>query len=340
MEKSEKERIRALSALTMSMVIFGTIGVCRRFISLPSGVLACGRGIMGGVFLLIVLRIRGDRFNLGRIRKKDFALLIFTGVLIGINWILLFEAYNYTTVAVATLSYYMQPMIVMLLSPIVLKEKLTAKHLLCVILSMVGMVLVSGVIGGGSVGSFTGVALGLGAAVLYATVVLLNKKIDGIPVFEKTIIQLFSAATAMLPYLAATGTLHTYELSVLGTFLFLTVGIVHTGIAYALYFGSIEVLPAKTCALMSYIDPVTAVILSALLLKEPMGDAGIIGTVLIIGSAVYSEFGKDGDRDCDQVPGTEGNRKHAQPKGCNRLFLFLWSLCLLRYNDNVPRSGK
>ena len=309
MEKSEKERIRALSALTMSMVIFGTIGVCRRFISLPSGVLACGRGIMGGVFLLIVLRIRGDRFNLGRIRKKDFALLIFTGVLIGINWILLFEAYNYTTVAVATLSYYMQPMIVMLLSPIVL-------------------------------GSFTGVALGLGAAVLYATVVLLNKKIDGIPVFEKTIIQLFSAAAAMLPYLAATGTLHTYELSVLGTFLFLTVGIVHTGIAYALYFGSIEVLPAKTCALMSYIDPVTAVILSALLLKEPMGVAGIIGTVLIIGSAVYSEFGKDGDRDCDQVPGTEGNRKHAQPKGCNRLFLFLWSLCLLCYNDNVPRSGK
>lgn len=272
------------------MVIFGTIGVCRRFIPLPSGVLAFGRGIMGGVFLLAVRRIRGGRFCFGRIRKRNLVFLVITGVLIGINWILLFEAYSYTTVAIATLSYYMQPMIVILLSPIVLKEKLTAKHLLCVIISMAGMVLVSGVIGGGAVGSLTGVALGLGAAVLYATVVLLNKKIEGVPVFEKTIIQLFSASAAMLPYLMVTGTLHTYELSIAETVLFLTVGIVHTGIAYTLYFGSIEVLPAKTCALMSYIDPVTAVILSALFLQEPMGATGILGTVMIIGSAVYSEI--------------------------------------------------
>ena len=286
----EMRRTKALFALTLSMVIFGTIGVCRRFIPLPSGVLACGRGILGGVFLLAALKIRGKRFCPEQIRRKDVVLLIITGILIGFNWILLFEAYNYTTVAIATLSYYMQPMIVVLLSPVVLKEKLKAKHLVCVCISMAGMVLVSGVTGGGAGGSITGVALGLGAAALYATVVLLNKKIEGVPVFEKTIIQLFSAAVSMLPYLAATGTLHSYKLSGSGVALFLTVGIVHTGIAYALYFGSIELLPGRTCALMSYIDPVTAVILSALFLHEPIGAAGIIGTVMIIGSAVYSEM--------------------------------------------------
>ncbi len=290
MEKKKQRQSGPLSVLTLSMIIFGTIGVCRRYIPLPSDVIAFGRGIMGGVFLLLIMKIRGSRFGREHIRSKEFAWLVVTGALIGFNWILLFEAYNYTTVAVATLCYYMQPVIVMLLSPFVLKEVPNVKQVICAAVSVFGMVLVSGVIGGGDPGSMKGVFLGLGAAVLYATVVLLNKKISGVPVFEKTIIQLFSAAAAMLPYMAVTGSMHTYELSLAGAALFVTVGIVHTGIAYALYFGAMEYLPARTCALMSYIDPVTAVILSAMFLSEPMGAAGIIGTILIIGASIFSEI--------------------------------------------------
>ena len=285
----QQGRSRPLAVMTLSMIIFGTIGVFRRFIPLPSDVLAFGRGVMGGVFLLLLLKIRGRKFAAAQVRGKAFPLLVLTGALIGFNWILLFEAYNYTTVAVATLCYYMQPMIVTLLSPLVLKEKLTGKQILCVLAAIFGMTLVSGVFGGGSAGSPLGAALGLGAAVLYASVVLLNKRITGVPVFEKTIIQLFSAAAAMVPYMALTGSLHTYELTAAGVALFLIVGVVHTGIAYALYFGSMEKLPARTCALMSYIDPVTAVILSALFLKEPVGAVGIAGTVLIIGAAILGE---------------------------------------------------
>ena len=288
--KRESGQAKSLTLLTLSMIIFGTIGICRRYIPLPSDALAFSRGILGGVFLLLVLKTRGQRFRREQIGRKNFLLLVVTGALIGLNWILLFEAYNYTTVAVATLCYYMQPVIVMLLSPIVLKERMTGKQMFCVIVAVIGMVLVSGVIGGGAPGNLKGVALGLGAAVLYASVVLLNKLIIGVPAFEKTIIQLFSAAVMMLPYMAAAGNLHAYELPAIGAVLFLTVGIVHTGIAYALYFGSIERLPARTCALMSYIDPVTAVVLSAVLLHEPMGTAGMIGTIMIIGSAIYSEM--------------------------------------------------
>lgn len=281
---------RPLALLTLSMVIFGTIGIVRRFLLLPSDVLAFGRGIMGGTFLLIILKARKQRFDKTRISGRRFLLLVLTGAMIGLNWILLFEAYHYTTVAVATLCYYMQPVIVILLSPIVLKEKLKRQQILCVAVSVAGMVLVSGVTGQGAADQhLKGVAYGLGAAALYALVVIVNKRITKIPAFEKTIIQLFSAAIVLVPYMAVSGSLHPYELTAAGVILFLIAGIVHTGIAYVMYFASIEQLPARTCALMSYIDPVTAVILSAVLLHEPMGVAGIIGTILIIGSAVYSE---------------------------------------------------
>lgn len=177
--------------LTLSMVLFGTIGICRRFIPLPSDVLACGRGAMGGVFLLLVLKAEGQGFRLKQVRRKSFFLLVLSGVLIGVNWILLFEAYNYTTVAVATLCYYMQPVIIILLSPVILKEKMKGKQILCAAVSVTGMVLVSGAAGGGAIQNPKGIALGLGAAVLYASVVIMNKCITGFPALEKTIIQLF-----------------------------------------------------------------------------------------------------------------------------------------------------
>ena len=159
--------------------------------------------------------------------------------------------------------------------------------------AIVGMIMVSGVTGNGGAanGSPKGVVLGLGAAALYASVVILNKKIQGVPIYEKTIIQLYAASVLMLPYLYLHGTLHAYQLSASGAVMVLVTGIVHTGIAYAMYFGAVEKLPAQTSALFSYIDPVTAVLLSALLLREPLSATGWFGTVLIIGSAILSELG-------------------------------------------------
>ena len=283
---------RELMMLVASMVIFGTIGIARRSIDLPSEVLAAARGILGGTFLCLYLKVRGLRFQWESITKRNMLMLLLTGAMIGVNWILLFEAYNYTSVAVATLCYYMQPVIVLLVSPVVLKEKLTTWKVCCILTAIVGMILVSGVTGNGSTanGSPKGVVLGLGAAALYASVVILNKKIQGVPIYEKTIIQLYAASVLMLPYLYLHGTLHAYPLAVSGAVMVLVTGIVHTGIAYAIYFGAVEKLPAQTSALFSYIDPVTAVLLSALLLREPVGIAGWIGTVLIIGSAILSEL--------------------------------------------------
>lgn len=282
---------RSLVMLVSSMLIFGTIGVFRRFIPVPSAFLAFSRGLLGGLCILLLLRLK-KRKTEGKLPRRTLLGLIVSGALIGINWILLFEAYNHTTVAVATLCYYMQPTIVMLLSPLVFREKLTAKKAACAAVAILGMVLVSGVAGGsGTQGSsFRGVLLGLGAAVFYSAVVIMNNMIVGVDPWRKTYIQLLSAGLVMVPYLLLTGGVDPGSFTPLTVVLLLVVGIVHTGIAYVLYFGSMDGLRVQSVAILSYIDPVSALLFSAILLQEPLSLLNIIGAVMIIGSAVVSEL--------------------------------------------------
>ena len=289
---------RSIWMFVSSMLIFGTIGVFRRYIPLPSAFLAFTRGIIGGLCILLLIRIRkkGGREPLAR---RDLLMLVVSGALIGFNWMLLFEAYNHTTVAVATLCYYMAPTIVILLSPIVFRERLTARKAICAAVAVAGMVLVSGVLGenGAPEASVPGILLGLGAAAIYATVVIMNKKIRGVDTYRKTTVQLLSAGLAMVPYLLLTGGFSTEGFSVSATVLLLVVGVVHTGIAYALYFGSMDGLRVQTVAILSYIDPVSALLFSAFLLREPLSPLNILGAVMIIGSAMVSEIRKAGPQE-------------------------------------------
>ncbi len=283
----------SLGMLIVSMLIFGTIGVFRRYIPLPSAFLAFARGILGGLFLLVFTRVRGKSVT-RRLSPHLLLRLALTGAMIGFNWMLLFEAYNHTTVAVATLCYYMQPTIVILLSPIVFREKLTGRKIACALISIVGMVLISGVVGsdGSRPQDPLGIFLGLGAAALYAGVVILNKKIRGADAGQRTTVQLLAAGIVMLPYLLLTDGFTGITCTVSTLFLVLVMGIVHTGAAYALYFGSMEGLTVQSIAVLSYIDPVSALLFSALLLKEPLTWMHMIGACLIIGAAMISEMGQ------------------------------------------------
>lgn len=276
--------------LIVSMVIFGTIGIFVRYIPLSSGVIACVRGIVGVLFLLLIVALKKKRIS-GKAIRKNLIPLGISGVALGANWILLFEAYRYTTVATATLCYYLAPVFVVLASAAVLREKLTAKKILCVLCALTGMVLVSGVAESGvpTFAELRGVLLGTAAAVLYATVVLLNKKITGISANDRTIVQLGITAVILLPYILLTENVAAISLEPVEIVLLIVVGVVHTGVAYALYFNSIRSLRAQTAAMFSYIDPVVAIILSGVLLAEPMGIYGVVGAVLILGSAWVSE---------------------------------------------------
>ena len=280
--------------IVSSMLIFGTIGVFRRYLPLSSAFLAFSRGILGGLVLLVFMKLRRGGVP-KKLPSRTVGWLVLSGALIGINWMLLFEAYNHTTVAVATLCYYMQPTIVVLLSPLIFKEKLTARKTVCAAAAITGMVFVSGVTGRGGMQAVNarGILLGLGAAVFYAAVVIMNKRISGVDAYQKTTVQLLSAGIVMLPYLLLTGGSAGQDLSLRTVLLLLVVGIVHTGMAYVLYFGSMDGLKVQSIALFSYIDPVSALVFSALFLKEPLSTAGLIGAVMIIGSAIISEMQRE-----------------------------------------------
>ena len=276
--------------LITSMCIFGTIGILRRHIPLSSSLVALVRGIIGSVFLLAVILLSKRKLDTGAIRRH-IGFLALSGAAIGFNWILLFEAYNYTSVATATLCYYLAPILVILASPVVLKEKLTGRKVLCTLTALIGMVLVSGVAESGFSGlaELKGILFGIGAAVLYASVILMNKRFPGVPAYEKTILQLSMAAIALIPYVLLTEDLSAISLTPLAAVLLLIAGIVHTGVAYWMYFGSMNHLPSHTIALLSYMDPILAILLSLILLQEPMSVGAGIGAVLILGAAYVSE---------------------------------------------------
>lgn len=281
---------KSRAMLLTSVCIFGTIGILRRYIPLSSSLIALVRGVIGSFFLLLVLRISRKELN-GAAIKQNLLYLALSGAAIGFNWILLFESYNHTSVATATLCYYLAPILVILASPVILKEVLTGKKLLCAISALIGMVLVSGVTDAGfsGVSEMKGILFGLSAAVLYASVILMNKKMAGVAAYYKTIIQLSLASAALLPYVLLTENWGAVTFSPVSVTLLLIAGIVHTGIAYWLYFGSMEYLHSHTVALLSYLDPILAIVLSMVFLQEPMTVEAGIGAVLILGAAYISE---------------------------------------------------
>lgn len=274
--------------LAASMAVFGTIGIFVHYINMPSALIAFVRGALGALFLIATAYISKKKLS-GKAIRKNLFILIASGACIGVNWILLFESYRYTTVAAATLCYYFAPIFVIIASPVVLKEKLDMKKICCVGTAILGMVFVSGVITGGFTG-IRGILLALGAALFYATVILFNKKAHDIAPTDMTAIQLAAAAAVVLPYSLICEDIGSVNFAPLPVILLLIVGIVHTGIAYVLYFGSVNKLPSGTIAVFSYIDPILSVILSALILKEAMTVYTVIGAVLILGATFVSEF--------------------------------------------------
>lgn len=281
---------KSLLMIISAMLIYGTIGIFRRYIPLPSTHLAFCRGIIGSAFLLLIVKISKRQFW-HKISTLKVIGLIITGGMIGVNWILLFEAYNYTTVATATLCYYMQPTILILISPVFFKEKMSIKKLACAFIAVIGMIMVSGIADNKipQEGDIKGILCGLGAAGLYAAVIVMNKKLSGVDAYQKTIVELFFAAVILLPYLILVTNGVDIAFDTRAIIMLLFVGLVHTGIAYALYFGSMDGLKTQSIALLSYIDPVTALLLSALVLHEKMTVLGAIGAVMILAAAIIGE---------------------------------------------------
>ena len=276
--------------LAVSMAIFGTLAPFVRNVAVSSGELALYRAIMAAIILGLFLLITRQKIPFRTI-KKELVLLLFSGVAMGFNWILLFEAYKYTTVSAATLSYYFAPVIVTLVCPLLFKEKMRAKQWICFVMSTVGLVLITG-IGDSQSGTdnLKGILFGIGAAFFYATVILLNKFIKNVAGIHRTFLQFIAAIIVLVPYVAFSGGVTLGVLDSKGWVCLLIVGILHTGITYCLYFSSLKELPGQKAAILSYIDPLVAVLISVTVLGESMSLLQIIGGALILGFTLWNEL--------------------------------------------------
>lgn len=285
MKRENKARLMILS----SMAIFGTLAPFVRNISVASAELALYRAVLASVIIGLFLKLTHQKAVSGATRK-ELILLLASGVAMGFNWILLFEAYKYTSVSNATLSYYFAPVIVTVMCPVLFREKLTRKQVLCFVMSTVGIVLITGVgsLGGGT--DLIGILFGMSAAVLYASVVLLNKFIRNVEGIQRTFLQFLAAIGVLTPYVLLTGGVTLGAMDLLGWGCLLVVGLVHTGLAYCMYFSSLKYVSGQQAAILSYVDPLVAVLISVTVLGEPLGLVQALGGTLILGFTLWNEL--------------------------------------------------
>ena len=275
--------------LAASMAIFGTLGPFVRNIPVSSGELALYRAVLAALLIGAFLLLTRQKIPFADIRK-EVPLLLASGVAMGINWILLFEAYKYTTVSIATLSYYFAPVIVTIVCPILFREKLTGRQILCFIMSTLGIVMITGIGDAGGGSDLTGILFGLGAAAFYASVVLLNKYIRNVEGIHRTFLQFLAAIVILIPYVAVSGGVTLGSMNGIGWINLLVVGLIHTGITYCMYFSSLKELPGQKAAILSYIDPLVAVLISVAVLGESMTVWQVVGGLLILGFTLWNEI--------------------------------------------------
>ena len=276
--------------IVLSMAMFGTLAPFVRNIPVASGELALYRAVLASAIIAVFMIATRQKLPINSIRK-ELPMLILSGAGMGVNWILLFEAYKYTTVSVATLSYYFAPVIVTAVCPFLFKEKLTKKQIICFLMSTLGIILITGIgeMSGGSQ-HLKGIIFALGAAVLYASVVLVNKFIKNVDGIHRTLIQFIAAIIVLTPYVMATSGCSLGNMDVTGWINLLIVGFIHTGLTYCMYFTALKNVSGQQAAILSYIDPLVAVLISVTILGEAMTFMQIIGGALILGFTLWNEL--------------------------------------------------
>ena len=260
------------------MLIWGSVGLFAKMIPMESAQIVLGRVVLGGIVLGIVYALSREKSS-RTLLKKNIPVLALSGAAMGFNWIALFEAYKFTTVSLSTIAYYCAPIVVMAASPFFLKERITKTKALGILAAMAGLLFITGGLDGGS-DPKRGFLFGLLAAVLYASVTGM----------EITLMQLFAAGIVILPYAVITNQSGWTMPPLSGVLALLIIGIIHTGFALFLYFSSIQQLPGQTVALLSYIDPCSALLFSAVFLGERMAVKDFAGAALILGGALYGEL--------------------------------------------------
>ena len=262
-----------------------------RLIDLPASAIAMLRGLVGSLFLFMVILALKQKLDWIEIRRNRVFLVLSSVALSG-NWIFLFMAFKHTTISNAVLCYYFAPVFLMLLSRVVLKESIPVLKIFCIACALLGIFLIvsSGRRGSIEPQHYVGITCGLMAAAFYAGLMTLNKFIRNLTGLETTMMQLGMTTLILTPYVFLVEKVGTFHVSAGAMVLILVLGLLHTGIGFYLFFAGMQRLKGQTIALLSYTDPLTALTLSILVLREPMTLAQVLGGALILGSTSINEL--------------------------------------------------
>ena len=289
--KQEQIKLMFISAT------FGTIGFVMHFIPLSSPATVFYRALIGGLFIILMCLVSNKVIDI-KSMKENFMILVLTSFFMGLNWVFQFEAFKVSSVAIGTVCYNTMPIFLLIIASIVFKERITIKNIICISIATIGIVLVSNVIETGiHSNQVLGCIYGILGAVLYALIVVYNRKLSNIATHDKIIFQFMFSSIIMAIYvlLIQRNTLffdknldsHTY---IIGLISLLTLCLFHTGFCYVHYFNAVSNLKAETVAIMTYIDPVVALLLSYFVLKEQTTGMQIIGAILILGSTLINQI--------------------------------------------------
>ncbi len=284
---AEMMKNKAISKYILSLLLFGSNGIVASYISLSSYEIVFTRTLIGSLFLALIFISSRQKVRFWRNKPHSLNLII-SGVAMGASWMFLYEAYAQVGVSIATLAYYCGPVIVMILSPILFKEKMTAVKVLGFLAVVLGMFCVNGQPLSQGKASW-GLVFGILSAFTYAFMVIFNKKASSITGLENPMWQLITSFITVAVFLGLKQgfSIHNTPGDLIPILL---LGIVNTGVGCYFYFSSIGDLPVQTVAILGYLEPLSALCFSAAFLGETMNFLQIIGAVLILGGAAFGEL--------------------------------------------------
>ena len=271
----------------ISALLFGSNGIAASMMDLSSVEVVFFRSTTGAALLTAIFLLTGNRFELGE-HKRDAAFIIASGVSMAGGWMFLFEAYDHIGVSLSVLINYTGPAIVIALAPILFKEKLTKVKILSFLCAAAGVFLITGEVLGSGL-TIWGVTCAALSALCYSATVTLNKLSVNITGLKNATLQLLSCAACVAAFLLVTQGPH-IPLTSSDILPIMWLGLLNTGIGCYFYFSTLSKLKAQTIAIWGYLEPLSAVVLSALILHETMTGLQWAGAVLIIGGAVAGEL--------------------------------------------------
>lgn len=293
------DEIKERTKLIFISATFGTVGLVTHFIPFSSAVIVFYRALLGGLFIATMVVLSGNRIDV-KSMKENLIILICTGFFMGLNWVLQFEAFKVSSIAIGTVCYNMMPIFLLIIASFTFNERITLKSFLCIMIATIGVVLVSNVINVGiKSDEVLGCVYGILGAIFYALIVTFNRKLKQIQTHDKVIFQFGFSTLIMAIYVGLIekssfifdSSLPRNEM-IIGIICILLLSFFHTGFCYVHYFNAVSNLKAETVAILTYIDPVVALLLSYFLLKENMTHLQLLGAFLILGSTLFNELSK------------------------------------------------